>query len=388
MIYIFYKGGFPHGMAGTQRILCYAKGLIAAGAEVQVVIPCTTEHGKPRNTVLSGCYEGVPFRYLTKTTISNRFQRIFIIGDILDNIRYYWPFCCTQIKKDDQVFFYGLARHKMAIRFLHLRGIKTVHELCEYPGLGRKNIYFRYEKWSALHFWFHRYDGFVVISRNLFNLAERHKKKSAKVIKVPILVDDKNESVYEQPLYNVPYIIHTGTMNENKDGISYILKAFAIYKKKDTTGCRLVFTGPDATSNSIYISMMEDLGVRDFVDLKGMVDRNTLYTLQHYASASIIYKTENTQTKYCFATKIGEVLIQGVPVITTSVGEAKNYITDGLNGYIVEAGNINQLSEKIAYVIDNPNQVQTVGHNGRQLALDEFSYLKNGKRLKEYFESL
>lgn len=388
MIYIFYKGGFPNGMAGTQRILCYAKGLIAAGADIQVVIPCTTEHGKPRNIALSGCYEGVPFRYLTKTTISNRFQRIFIIGDIIDNIRYYWPFCFSKIKKDDQVFFYGLARHKMAIRILHLRGIKTVHELCEYPGMGRNNIYFRYEKWVALHFWFHIYDGFVTISENLFNLAEHHKKQSAKVIKVPILVDDKNESVCKPPLYNVPYIIHTGTMNEKKDGISHILKAFAVFKKKDTSGCRLVFTGPNANSDCIYIPMMEKLGIRDSVDLKGLVDRDTLYNLQHYASASIIYKTENTQTKYCFATKIGEVLIQGVPIITTSVGEAKNYITDGLNGYIVDAGDINQLAKKISFLIEHPNKVKTVGNNGRQLALNQFNYLKHGERLKKFMESL
>ena len=53
MIYIFFKGAFPHGMAGSQRVLCYAKGLIAEGAEVEVVIPCRTERGVIRNKELS-----------------------------------------------------------------------------------------------------------------------------------------------------------------------------------------------------------------------------------------------------------------------------------------------------------------------------------------------
>ena len=366
MIYIFYKGCF----------------------QVQVVIPCTTERGKPRNTELTGCYEGVPFKYLTKTTVSNSFRRIFMIGDIFDDICYYWPFCITKIKKNDKVFFYGLARHRMAIRILHIRGIKTAHELCEFPGLGRKNLYFRYEKWSALKIWFRKYDGIVAISENLYNLAEHFKKSSAKIIKIPILVEDNKEDVSEKPLYSVPYIIHTGTMNENKDGISYILKAFANYKKNDKKGCRLIFTGPDAVPNCPYIPLMEKLGIRNFVDLKGLVDRKVLYNLQHYASASIIYKVVNTQTKYCFATKTGEVLIQGVPVITTSVGEAKNYIIDGNNGFIVEAGNINQLSEKIEYIIDNPDKAICVGQEGRKLAIEHFNYLKHGKRLKSFLESL
>lgn len=389
MIYIFYKGGFPYGMAGTQRILCYAKGLIAAGADVQVVIPCTTEHGKPRNTVLSGCYEGVPFRYLTKTTISNRFQRIFILGDILDNFRYYWPFCYTQIKKDDQVFFYGLARHKMAIRILHLRGIKTVHELCEYPGKGRNNIYFRYEKWSALHIWFHRYDGFVTISENLFNLAKQCKKPSAKVIKVPILVDDRSGSICEQPLYNVPYIIHTGTMNEQKDGITIILKAFAQFKKIDKSGCKLIFAGPHSNEKCSYISLMKELGIYDDILLLGMIsDQNRLATLQRYATMSIVYRYDNIQTRNGFSTKMGEVLMSGVPLVTTPVGGHAAFIKDNQNAYIVETGNVNQLSDKIAYVINNPEKAKVVGLNGRQLALNQFNYLTHGKRLKAFFDSL
>lgn len=40
------------------------------------------------------------------------------------------------------------------------------------------------------------------------------------------------------------------------------------------------------------------------------------------ASLFIIYKNENIQNKYCFATKLGEYLLSGNPVITTDVGEA------------------------------------------------------------------
>lgn len=389
MIYIIYKGGFPNGMAGTQRILCYAKGLIAAGAKVQVIIPCTTEYDEPRNTSLAGMYEGVPFRYLTKTTISNRFQKIFILGDILDNIRYYWPFCCTQIKKSDKVFFYGLARHKMAIRILHLRGIKTAHELCEYPGLGRNNLYFRYEKWSALHIWFHRYDGFVTISENLFNLAERYKKPSARVINVPILVDDKSGSRCEKPLYNVPYIIHTGTMNEQKDGITIILKAFAQFKKTDKTRCKLIFAGPHSNEKCNYIPLMKEFGIYEDILLLGMInDKNRLATLQRFATMCIVYRYDNIQTRNGFSTKMGEVLMSGVPLVTTPVGGHATFLKDKQNAYIVETGNVNQLSEKIAYVINNPEKAKAVGLKGRELALKQFNYLTHGKRLKAFFDSL
>ncbi len=60
---------FPYGMAQTNRVIAMAKGLIFAGAEVDLVISKATELGKPRNTAGKGFYEGIKFTYATGTPI-------------------------------------------------------------------------------------------------------------------------------------------------------------------------------------------------------------------------------------------------------------------------------------------------------------------------------
>ena len=61
----------------------------------------------------------------------------------------------------------------------------------------------------------------------------------------------------------------------------------------------------------------------------------------------IINKRPNLQNRYCFATKLGEYLLTGKPVIISDVGEAKNYLKDGESAYIVDSGQPNLIAKKI-----------------------------------------
>ena len=52
-VFLITKEPFPNGMAATNRITCYAKGLISAGIECQVIVATRTEiHGQPSNNLL------------------------------------------------------------------------------------------------------------------------------------------------------------------------------------------------------------------------------------------------------------------------------------------------------------------------------------------------
>lgn len=47
-VYIMVRDGFPYGMAATNRVICYAKGLIANGIPCEVIVVRRTEvYGKP-----------------------------------------------------------------------------------------------------------------------------------------------------------------------------------------------------------------------------------------------------------------------------------------------------------------------------------------------------
>lgn len=390
MIYILFKGPFPHGMASSQRVLCYAKGLIAAGAEVEVIIPCRTEREVVRNSDLNGEYESVPFRYLPPSNLCTGLRKIFMIGEFPDNLFYYWPFCINKVKKTDKVFFYGLERQKFAIRLLHWRGIKTIHDVCEYPDYGRNNLVFRYFKWSALHIWYHKYDAFVAISENLVKLANNHKKKSAKVIKVPTMFDS---SLLDKPFVakeglKTPYIFHAGTISESKDGMISTMKAFIMASQRISSPIYFYIAGRESEECKEIRQMLKDSGLENRVFFLGLINQKEVDEYQEGAYLSILNRNVTNQNLYGFSTKLSTMLIHGTPVIATSVGEINNWLKDGVSGYMVAPHRPELIAEKIVEAVENPGKNHAIGLAGKAVAINNFNNLVQGKRLKTFIDEV
>ncbi|MEK4555300.1 glycosyltransferase family 4 protein [Jeotgalicoccus sp. FSL K6-3177] len=62
-----------------------------------------------------------------------------------------------------------------------------------------------------------------------------------------------------------------------------------------------------------------------------------------------------------------------VPVITYDVTGAKDTVLNGYTGYIVEKNNINAITDKINYFIQNEDARVTFGRNGRKWVFENFS---------------
>lgn len=375
-------------MASTRRVLCYAKGLKTAGVDVEVdVIHPFFSNEEDCEFPTKGNYEGIEYNYICGK-IYHRSAIIRKLNRYTSDMRKLYSYAIEHVKSGDIIYcnFRRIESAYMLMLAAKKTGAKIVQELCEIPYINMK-LKSRFKRWYYQTIQMRHFDGIVPISHTLDEYIHQHSPKMKTII-VPILVeDDKNEKIGENS-YNVPYIVHTGTMLENKDGISYILKAFSEFKKKDTTGCRLVFTGPQANERCKYLPMMEELGIRSFVDLLGMVSMEKVTDLQHYAALSIIYKSENLQTKYCFPTKLGEMLVSGVPVVATSVGEANYYLKNMENAYVVKPFDVDELTKTIKHIFSNIEEGKRIGLQGRDLALDAFCPTKHGARMREFFEFL
>lgn len=64
-----------------------------------------------------------------------------------------------------------------------------------------------------------------------------------------------------------------------------------------------------------------------------------------------------------FGMVITEAMAQGLPVITTYNSGGPDIITEAKNGFLLEAGNIEQLASKLKWCVENRNQVKTMGAN-------------------------
>jgi glycosyltransferase involved in cell wall biosynthesis len=84
-----------------------------------------------------------------------------------------------------------------------------------------------------------------------------------------------------------------------------------------------------------------------------------------------------------FPYKIAEYTATGNPIITTNYGEVKNYFKDGKTAYIAEDYDPTKYSQKMEFVIQNPDLASQVGLNGKSLALAEFNSEIFGEKLRD-----
>lgn len=397
IIYFFQDTSFPYGMAAAKRRLCYIKGLKAAGDIINVII-CNKvfERGEDDGMPAKGLYNGTPYCYISgkfKHPTWNKLMR-GLDWNVFEPIRTFF-YSLQHIQKGDivYVYLYPLFLQALILLASKIKKATAIKETCEHPSsLRMDKINRKLLDWIEFHLIMPQYDGFIAISTNLEIFVNKYKKKKAKVIRIPVLVDpepyNRDYSRRHSPI-DVPYIIHTGTMHEQKDSISKILHAFSRLKQVYIKPCKLVFTGKQSDIRRCkFKKEIEELGITDDVVLMGYVNDEDLLTLQHFASLSIIYKSDNLQTRNCFPTKLAEILLSQVPVVTTTVGDAKLYLESENSAYLFEDNNETQLVHYLQEILSNPQKASIVARKGHDIAMHYFNPIVHGKRLSSFINNL
>lgn len=65
-----------------------------------------------------------------------------------------------------------------------------------------------------------------------------------------------------------------------------------------------------------------------------------------------------------------EARASGVPVVGTRVDGAVEVIQDGINGYLVEPGDVHGLADRVLYLLAHPVEAVNMGRNGRSLPVE------------------
>jgi glycosyltransferase involved in cell wall biosynthesis len=83
-----------------------------------------------------------------------------------------------------------------------------------------------------------------------------------------------------------------------------------------------------------------------------------------------------------------EAMATGLPVVGTNVGGVSEILQDGSTGFLVEAGNINDIVEKMAILIDDYSLRQQMGYLGRNYILENHSLEKFPHILTNFYSSI
>ena len=368
---------FPIGMAGSNRIMTYAKGLQENNCNVSVICMKTTESPQMiYNNKISGNIDGIYYKYAGgKTKISsNVFRRR------IDDLNGLLMTCIDLFKenKADQtnvIIFYSFSSSRaLALFFItRLKGIFFLIEESEHPIVYAKEMSFP-EKFFFNKFYYRLFDGMLLMTKRLIKYFVAEKGMKTPYLHVPMTVDlsrfnlDKKQ---EKP----KYIAYCGVLNNKKDGVDILIEAFALLVK-DFPYINLLLIGDAASKeeHELYINKVKQNTIEERVIFTGHKSKDVIPELLLNASILVLARPESIQSEGGFPTKLGEYLATGNPVVVTKVGEIPDYLTDGINAFIAEPGSINSLYSKMKAILLDYTAAQIIGVNGKKVAHDNFNY--------------
>ena len=195
-----------------------------------------------------------------------------------------------------------------------------------------------------------------------------------KIIHIPNFINSKE---YAPNYSNFNYILYFGRLEKHK-GIETLIAAM-----KHIKNSKLYVVGEGSYRNRLE-KHSKNNNVRNVVFL-GFVTRKKLHELIKYSLFTILPSEwyENCPLS------VLESYALGKPVIGANIGGIPELIETGLTGVLFNSGNVDDLAEKINYLLNNKNLVVEMGKNARKKVEDEYNEDIHYQRLiKAYKKAL
>ncbi len=276
------------------------------------------------------------------------------------------------------------------------RGMKIFVEMSEYLDIHRYNKGNFIQRWQgdAKQRLFEQkayfaYDGIALMTQTLMKHYQNFPKPHPKLLHLPMTVDlERFESPKESfPEFQSPYIAFVGVMNDAKDGVSNLIKAFNSIKEKFPLH-RVYLVGGWNYDTPIHLQVIKDFSLEKRVFWTKEYPKDAIPSIICNADLLVLPRPDSKQAQGGFPTKLGEYLATGKPVCATRVGEIPNYLKDNESVFFAEPGSVESFAEAMDRALNDNENAMRVGANGRKVAEEYFNKDVQAKKLYDFLKEL
>lgn len=177
------------------------------------------------------------------------------------------------------------------------------------------------------------------------------------------------------PEFDGKIILFLGRLNEDK-GVSELLDAFEITKKNYKV--KLLIVGPEdklseALKNKIELAKSDaDICFLDFVvNTEDYIGACDIFCLPSYREGC--------------PTSVIEASAMGKTILVSRIYGTEDIVKDNETGIFFEAKNVQDLTNKLKYALENEDEIKIVERNAKEFAVDNFSMnLLSSLMINEY----
>ncbi len=238
-------------------------------------------------------------------------------------------------------------------------------------------------------------------------LSEWIKKHISSSDKVILSIDDYSEvakmiGVQKDNISVIPPIIDTELMNysdeveeninlnfptgsvvitcvqrfDSKSGQDQLVRAFNEVRKK-YNNTYLVLVGESSFTDTISgVRKNYFLEIKELVDKFKISDRVIFVGNVDYSKLSAIYNKSDIVVMLsrmeCFGLAINESMYKGKPLVVTNVGGLASQVRDGINGFVVEVGNIPETINALSKLCESVKLRNSLGKNSKLIFMKEY----------------
>lgn len=361
---LIFLGPFPKGNVSTLRVMSYCKSLVKKGVNVKILIIAPTSEASV-NIDRIGFYEGVEFEYLSKITWKNPNPFIttkfcYYVYGVLLSLKIIYNYKATVLL----TYHSELLSNLIYRIFCYIYRIPFIIDKTEYP-VGYMKGSFLKKKLEILKLKF--FDGYISITDELrlFYLDTVNVRPESFFL-LPMTIDVGR---FENAILNTPnnkYIaVVFGT--HNRDNLFITVKSYYEYFKLSKKPFKLILIGDFETLMKSHAKSKEILDfiienkLTNNIDFKGLIPQDEVPSI--LANASCLLSTPSDFVSGGFPTKLGEYLLSGVPVVTTSIGEIPKYIKHYDQALLSPINDVKHIANNILYLEQNVAQ-------GKKMALN------------------
>ncbi len=140
----------------------------------------------------------------------------------------------------------------------------------------------------------------------------------------------------------------------------------------------------DGNQKKYYVNLSKQYNIEEFTIFTGKVT-NFADLAKHYLACDIVvYPTTVIES---FGMVLIEAMAAGKPVVASNVPGIRAVVDGGVNGFLAPPKNVEDLTSKIQYLLENEEVRMKYGREGRRKVEEDYLWMNIVKMVEGVYES-